>query len=231
MTKRLVLQPAFVLHSRRYSETSSIVDLFTFPEGRVSAIARGSRFRGILRPFVPLLISGSIKTELMSLNQAEINGLAFELSGHRLFSGMYLNELLVRLLQRYDPHPQLFMAYQKTLAALESHADMECQLRLFEKELLSQLGYGISLDREAESGAPILPDCLYYFDPQRGFYRSEFARSALVFKGKHLLAFSAGVLGDEGDLRAAKQLMRVAIEFLLGKSPRSRELFGSHVRG
>jgi DNA repair protein RecO (recombination protein O) len=227
MTKRFVLQPAFVLHSRRYNETSALVDLFTFPEGRVTAIARGSRFRGILRPFVPLLISGSAKTELMNLSVAEINGAAFELSGHRLFSGMYLNELLVRLLQRYDPHPELFMAYQQTLAALESHHEnMERQLRLFERELLSRLGYGISLDKEAESGAPILPDGVYYFDPQRGFYKSEFVRASfLIFKGKHLLAFNSGVLVDEGDLRAAKQLMRVAIEFLLGKSPRSRELF------
>ena len=231
MTQRVVLESAFVLHSRAYGNTSSIVDLLSLSHGRICAIARGartikSRFRGVLRPFVPLLVSWSGTTELMNLTVAEASSIPKEFNGKTLLSGIYLNELLVRLLHRYDPYPEVFLAYQQTLVQLQGQ-NTELVLRQFEKKLLAQLGYGLPLDKEAETAKPIMADAWYYFDPRRGLFKCPMTKlSANTFQGKHLLALHAGAFDNLENLRAAKQLMRLAIESLLGKNQlKSRELF------
>ena len=156
MTNRITLQPSFVLHTRPYRDTSLLVDLFTLNHGRIRAVARSarglrSRYKNQLRPFISLLTTWSGQSDLVTLSQAETHNAFYDFSGSVLISALYLNELLVRTLHLHDPHPDLFVAYQKTLARLVHGDSQEGPLRLFEKTLLSELEYGLVLTKEAES--------------------------------------------------------------------------------
>src|SRR5690348_7406727 len=133
----VVMQPAFILHTRAYRDSSLLLDLFTLDHGRVSAVARGargprSRYKGLLQPFVPLLVSWYWKSELLSLSAAEADGVILNLTGDTLLCGFYLNELLMRLLHRHDAHSQLFSSYQQALQCLQSLQDPAHVLRGFE---------------------------------------------------------------------------------------------------
>ena len=121
--KRVLLQPAYVLHRRAYRETSFLVELFALEYGRLTVIARGARktksaIQGLLQPFIPLLVSWSGKTELLTLTHVEANGAIKFLRGECLFAGFYLNELLMCLLQKWDSHHQLYTVYENTLCGI-----------------------------------------------------------------------------------------------------------------
>src|SRR5262245_10277753 len=153
------VQPAYVLHSYPFRETSLIVETFTRDQGRVALVARGARrpksaLRGVLLAFQPLHISWAGKSELRTLISAERHGTYLPLRGESLMCGFYLNELLLRLLPRDDPHEALFAAYRDALKALASAGEQAAVLRRFELNLLSGLGYAVTLDRDANSGAP-----------------------------------------------------------------------------
>lgn len=229
---RAILQAAFILHSRPFNETSVILDAFTQPFGRISLLAKGvrlvrSRFKGLLRPFVPLVLSWSGKTELMNLNAAESAGSSLELAGNALLSGIYLNELLVRLLPCLDAYPMLFSAYQSTLVAICNDQLRERSLRLFEKTLFAELGYGFSLDKETSNDRIITPEQFYMFVPGRGLNQCAPDDTAdAIFSGKCLLALHHGTLQEADELRAARRLHRLIITTLLGNRPlKSREFF------
>ncbi len=119
-------QPAFVLHSRPYKESSALVDLFT-PQGRLRAVMRAARGKAgsLIRPFVSLEVELRGKSELKTVARLESAGPAHWLDGQALFSGMYLNELLIRLLPAEDAHPALFDHYVATLPALAAHRPLE----------------------------------------------------------------------------------------------------------
>lgn len=233
MTVRVEFQAAFVLHTRPFRDTSLIVDFFTHTHGKVSAVARAgrtqrSKFRGLLRAFVPLAISWSGKSELMSLSKAEPAGAPFDFSGKALISAIYLNELLEKLLAKFDPHPELYNHYQIALTQMQNRsADLAVLLRTFEKQLLIQLGYGIDWTHTADAGDPIIPDNWYIFHPEQGFIPVNTAQgNYLAFQGAHLIAIANDQWHDPAVMRSAKQLMRAAINPLLnGKPVRSRELF------
>ena len=229
---RTALQPAFVLHHRAYRETSLLLDIFTESHGRISLIARGirtnrSKLRSLLQPFVPLLISWQGKSELMLLSSAENNGTPFQLRGDCLLSGFYLNELLVRVLQKQDPHPQLYTIYHNTLLELQAGQLRQQTLRIFEKRLLEELGYGLQLQRDFSTGEELVAEQFYLFYPEQGFKRSEaFAGDRMRFKGKSLLALATEQFNDEECLRDAKRLIRIAFASLLGlQFLHSRKLF------
>lgn len=230
---RAILQAAYVLHTRPLNETSIILEVLTASHGRISLLAKGvrmsarPRFRGLLRPFFPLVVSWSGKTELMSLTAAEPAGAPHTLAGSALISGIYLNELLVRVLPKFDPYPQIFRAYQQMLVDIQHTSSRERGLRIFERELLIELGYGFSLDRETTSGQPIVNERFYVFTPGRGLSACppDYSSDA-VFRGKHILALHHGIFQDAEDLRTAKRLTRLAIQALLGgKTLYSREYF------
>jgi DNA repair protein RecO (recombination protein O) len=236
----ILLQPAYILHTRAYRDTSLLLDIFSQEHGRISLVARGakglrSRFKGVLQAFCPLLISWQGKTELMTLTSAEFNGVAQSLQGGALICGLYLNELLVRLLHRYDPHPRLFQVYQETLAGLQacyvdSSHDLQRLLRLFEKRLLSELGYALQLDCEGQDHLKIKPEQYYYFDPINGLFSAVQTHGVdstkHLFLGESLLALNVERLDEKNTLRDAKRLLRMALAQLLGSKPlRSRELF------
>ena len=227
---RISLQPAFILHQRPYRETSVLLDVLTQDYGRLSLIARGvrkerSRLRAILQPFIHLLISFQGKYELMTLVTAESSGAPISLRRASLLSGFYLNELLVRVLQKQDAHRAIYTIYRDTLLELEQGELQQKTLRLFEKKLLIELGYGLRLQPEVFD-----PEKYYQFFYEQGLVACDEIitkeRQSMIFSGKSLLAFAVEELNSEEILQDAKRLMRLALAPLLGSQPlHSRKLF------
>jgi DNA repair protein RecO (recombination protein O) len=231
-TTRVQLVPGFVLHQRPYRESSLLVETFTATHGRVGLVARGvrssrSRQRSELQLFRPLLLSWNSRGDLGTLTSVEADGTASKLAGRSLFSAFYLNELLVRLVARQDPHPGLFERYRNDLRALNEGVDIEPVLRKFEKTLLEETGYGLLLDYEAEQGTRIQADRYYDYHLQSGPVEVEGPDAqGFIFQGASLLAIARDQL-DESQVRLdAKRLMRSALNLYLGGKPlKSRELF------
>ncbi|WP_152221080.1 DNA repair protein RecO [Pseudomonas sp. SCB32] len=218
-------QAAFVLHSRAYKETSALVDFLT-PQGRLRAVLRGARGKAgaLARPFVPLEAEFRGRSDLKNVVRLEANGIPNLLSGEALFSGLYLNELLIRLLPSEDPHPALFDHYQATLPLLAAGRPLEPLLRAFEWRLLDELGYGFSLESDIV-GQPVAPDGLYRLLPDSGLEPVGSLQPGL-FQGADLLAMAEADWSAPGALAAAKRLMRQALAPHLGGRPLvSRELF------
>ncbi|WP_040933689.1 DNA repair protein RecO [Coxiella burnetii] len=229
MTKRVALEPAFILHRRPYSNTSLILELLTPNHGRVCALARSarglkSRYKGKLELFSPLLISWSGRSDLKFLGDVEANGMPYLLEGEALLCGFYLNELLIRLLHHDDPYLRLFHHYQNTLEKLVN-GRLEATLRCFEKQLLDELGYGLPLSCDVEMKLPFKPDQFYQYLPDRGFLLCEKSEERDVFSGKSLLALQEESFSDESSLKEIKYLMRLTLNRLLGKKLlKTREL-------
>ncbi|WP_437883057.1 DNA repair protein RecO [Pseudomonas sp. LRF_L74] len=216
---------AYVLHSRAYRESSALVDVLT-PSGRWRAVLRGARGKAgtLARPFVPLEMEFRGRGELKNIARLEAAGIPNLLSGAALFSGLYLNELLIRLLPAEDPHPALFEHYALTLRALAANPPLEPLLRAFEWRLLDDLGYGFALDIDVH-GQSIATDALYRLLPDAGLERV-FQLQPGLFQGSDLLAMADADWSSPGALAAAKRLMRQALAPHLGGQPLvSRELF------
>jgi DNA repair protein RecO (recombination protein O) len=225
------MQPAWVLHHRPYRETSALLELLTEAHGRIGAVAKGarrpaSRWRGVLQPFNPLLLSWSGAGELVTVTGAEAAGAPPTIPGARLMSAYYANELLLRLLQRNDPQRAVFIAYASVLADLagddgESHA-----LRVFEKRLLDALGYGLALERDVEPGRPLDPAYAYRYRLDQGATRIEgVAEGVDIFSGRMLLAVAREDFSDPAVCSEARALLRAALDRCLeGKELRTREV-------
>jgi len=166
-------EPAFVLHTHPYKETSLLVEAFSRRFGRVALLARGARrprsaVRGVLLAFHPLRLSWTASGELGTLVAAEWAAGLRSLEGLGLMCGFYLNELLLRLLPREDPHEELFDAYAGSLARLSARAPHAAVLRGFERRMLGELGYAPLLERDAATGLAIEPERRYAYEPDRG---------------------------------------------------------------
>ncbi|NWL78998.1 DNA repair protein RecO [Pseudomonas taiwanensis] len=217
--------PTFVLHSRAYRESSALVDFFT-PEGLLRAVLRGARGKAgtLARPFLPLEAEFRGRGELKNVGRLESAGIPNLLAGEALFSGLYLNELLIRLLPAEDPQPALFEHYAVTVQALAANRPLEPLLRAFEWRLLDELGYGFALDSDV-AGQPIAPDGIYRLLPDAGLEPVGQLQPGL-FQGRELLALAEADWSAPGALGAAKRLMRQALAPHLGGRPLvSRELF------
>jgi DNA repair protein RecO (recombination protein O) len=228
---RVLLQPAFVLHRRPYRDTSLLLEVFGQDHGRLGLVARGaaaprSRLKGLLQPFTPLLLSWSGAGDLATLTGAEEAGHPVPLPPNRVLAGLYANELLVRLLPRLDPHPGLFAAYESLLAELAAVPGEEPPLRRFEKRLLEDLGYGLTLDREAGGGAPIVAEEQYRYVLDRGPIMASRIEIGVPITGRGLLALRDGILSDPTVLKEVKRLTRAALaEQLRGRVLKTRELY------
>lgn len=229
---RVSLQPAYILHRRPYRETSLLLELFSADHGRVGMIARGVRrgkgaSQGLLQPFIPLSLSWTAKSDLVTLTGVEPRQSFAPLSGLGLISAFYVNELLLRLLHRHEPHEELFIAYELVLRRLAAVPEQqEWHLRLFEKALLQELGYGIILDHETDSGIPIQPHLRYKYLPQYGPVPFDSKQQGITVHGSTLLALQQENSFDSQILLEAKRLMRHELQSHLGDAPlRSRELF------
>jgi len=237
---RVNLQPAFVLHSRPYRDTSAMLDVLTAEYGRISLVARGARRQARkgseaarLQPFSPLLVSFSGRAEMKTLTSSEAAGGALPLRGERLYSALYLNELLVRLLHRNDPHPRLFAGYGAALEDLSDNGSMELALRRFELLLIDELGYSFDLSCDAATGELIDPARQYCFDPGLGLVADHgpVASGRTRYRGEDIQQIAAGRL--DGTVRLpARSLLREVLSVHLGDRPlRSRELFLAHKAG
>jgi DNA repair protein RecO (recombination protein O) len=231
---RVNLQPAYVIHRRPYRDSSALLDVFTAEYGRISLVARGANRQtrkgssaALLQPFIPLLVSYSGRLELKTLVATEPAPGMVALHGNRLFSGLYMNELLVRLLHRNDAHPALFASYNAALKALGGVTLVDTVLRRFELVLLEELGYRLELELDCASGQQIQGNQWYHYDPGNGLVACGDATDSLdtAFSGTELLAMASGEFGGSARL-TAKRLLREALAIHLGDEPlRSRELF------
>jgi len=228
---RLEDEPAFVLHSYPFRETSLLVEVFSRQHGRVPLVARGARrpksaVRGLLMNFQPLSLSWFGKHEVRTLHSAEWQGGQPLLQGTALLCGFYLNELLLNLMVRDDPHEQLFDYYQHTLQRLAHGADMASTLRCFEKHLLQELGYALLLEHEAGSAEAIDPAISYRYVVELGAVRDTAeASNGLLVSGKTLQDMAADDYSDAQSARQGKQLMRMLLNHHLGgKMLHTREL-------
>ena len=224
------LVPAFVLHRRRYGDRSLLLELFTLDRGRLPAVARGaaaagSRRRGVLQPFIPLLVGWRGRGEVLTLTRAEAAGRAPPLQGRSLYCGFYLNELLQRLWPREEPAAVLFEAYGATLAALAAGEPQAPLLRRFELTLLRELGQAPELTRDA-AGHPLASEGRYRLEEGRGLVRLRDTEAG-GYPGALLLALAEGRSPPSGaGAREARRFLQQLIEPLLGGRPlKSRALF------
>lgn len=210
---RVTNQPAFVLHSYPYKETSLIVEVFARDYGRVPLMAKGakrphSQLRGVLQTFQPLQVAWTGKSEVRTMVSAEWVGGLRPLERSALLCGFYLNELLVKLLARDDPHAALFDHYVAALNQLAHDEPPAIVLRKFELGLLKETGVAGNISAVAATGQPVLAEQLYVIDPERGPREATVSDTMPVVNGKTLLDMEAGDYTDTTTQQQSKFLMR-----------------------
>lgn len=220
---RVVNQPGFVLHSYPYKETSLIVDIFTRDYGRVALIAKGakrphSRLRGVLQTFQPLSIGWSGKSEMRTLTAAEWIGGLLPLEKSTLFYGFYLNELLVKLMAREDPHPDLFNHYTATLNQLAHDESASIVLRKFECALLKEIGVKGTFVICSQTGEIVHSDKVYVVEPESGPRPVKPMDTAPRILGKTLLDMHDENYADPVTQMQSKFLMRFLLAHHLGSA-------------
>ncbi|GLR62677.1 DNA repair protein RecO [Marinospirillum insulare] len=231
MSQASDFQPAWLLHSRPYRETSALAWLLTLEEGRVNAVVRGvrtkkSRYRALLQPFTPLLVRVSGKHELKNLVGLEATSAPHWLSGEALVCGLYANELLSRLLLPSQACPALFRDYSLLLQLLNNTDQREPALRRFELSLLEHLGYPLLFNDHL--GAPLAKECLYRWLPEQGFLMVQGIAEPhnRTYTGASLLAIANDDWQEKLTRKTAKALTRQLLAPLLGNKPLlSRQLF------
>lgn len=225
-------QPAWLLHARPWQETSQLLEVFTAEYGRVGLIAKGVRrpkspLRGVLQPFQPLLISFSGKSELKTLRSAELQGVPQPLLGDAVMAGFYVNELLLKILQREDSYPSLFAAYGNTVRQLRSGRPA-WPLRRFEQALLGEQGYAVETRFDAD-GEILEPSMKYGYEAEHG--ATALAKIGAQVHGRTLLALNSNDAPDQATLLELKNLLQYLMQPLLdGKSLVSSQIARQHAR-
>jgi DNA repair protein RecO (recombination protein O) len=218
---RIDSQPAFVLHAQPWRETSLLLEVFSRDHGRVGLVARGVRgaraqpLRAALQPLQPLHLNWEGRGELPWLQGAEPAGAALAPSGDALLGAFYVNELLLRLLPRGEPHLALFWRYIECLTALQGGEELAWQLRRFERDLLLGLGYGLALEHEADGSTPIAQERHYRYDPEQGATAVPGPRAGSVAGGT-LRSLANDEAPPAAGLRELRQLMRRVLRHHLG---------------
>lgn len=248
MYKAGTLEPAFILHARNYRDTSLILDLFTLDSGRYSVVSKGvrssrSKIRGRLQPFSPLLIASVGRGELKTSTTIDFPRKPFRLIGKGLMLGLYVNELLYRLLDRFDPVAGLYHGYEDLLSELvltgqsiseqsiseQSVSEQQpggevTAIRRFELCLLQELGYGINFEYDSRDGQPISAGRNYRFVVHEGFHAIR-EPQVETFPGAEVLSIASGDL-EQVDNKRLLNLTRLSLAELLGDKPlKSRSLF------
>lgn len=232
---RIQDQPAYILHHRAFRDTSQILEVITPNYGRLSLMSRGSRgaksrLKSILQPFKPLIIGWSGKGDMPTLTSAEPQMVkTLTLKGKSLPSAFYINELVIKLLHKHDVHERVYLLYESVIRLLADNNEIEPVLRLFEKQLLEELGFGLNLPVNAKTGEAVLAgeEYVYYLEHGPVSLSSVYDESYILkLSGKSLLDLDANTLDSEQSLKDAKRLMRVVLNYYLeGKPIKSRELF------
>jgi len=229
--KRIDNQPGFILKSQAFKETSVIHQVFTRDYGLLSVISKGSRTKNskhgsLLQPFRSLLISWVGKSDLKTLVTAEDRDNISQLSGSSLYCGFYVNELVLNLLHKHDPHSALFDAYERVVNQLSIESKLEPSLRQFEKHLLDETGYGLVLDHEGNSAKAIQSDMRYVYKLGCGAIAESNTNHPDIIFGSALINLKSNQLTNKTELTQVKRLMRRLIDVQLdGKILKSRDLF------
>ena len=239
----------YVLHSYPYRETSLILQVWTEKHGRMGLVAKGARrpkspSRAVLVPFQPLSLDWFGRGELRTLKTAEPSAPATPLAGQSLLSAFYLNELLLKLTTRDDPHEGLFAAYDQAITQMRAISrntgdrppvpftgtgglsPIEPILRRFELRLLQELGYALEMAREAGHGPQIAAEREYFYVVERGAIAApaqgtagagggETPANAVRLRGQTLIDLGRGRFEDAATVAQAKQLMRLLINHSL----------------
>jgi DNA repair protein RecO (recombination protein O) len=227
---RVQNEPAWLLHHRPFQDASRILDVLSRNHGRLSLVARGSRsgrsrLKGLLRPFAPLQVSWVARSDLGTLTGADRLGAPVTLTGEALMAGYYVNELILHLVHRHDPQPELFAAYAEVIEGLEGSVRVPARLREFELDLLRLLGFALDLGQEAGTEAPLEPAGTYEYRIEHGPVPVRDRTGPMIFTGTELLAIRDRHLEDPAVLRAAGRLLREIIAFHLGgKELKSRKV-------
>lgn len=226
-THRQDNQPVYVLHTYPFKETSLVVELFAREFGRVATTAKGARrprsaMRGLLQAFQPMLATWSGRQELKTLHGLDWNGSVLLLQGEALMCGFYMNELLLRLLPREDPHETLFDYYADTLRTLAISHDLATTLRRFELKFLQELGYAIPLMLDVND-TPIVVTQNYRYEAEHGAYVLGNAMNGydngVQLSGKTLIDMANDDYSHTQTKQQSKQLMRYLLAHYLGDQP------------
>lgn len=219
-------QAAYLLHARPYKENQLLLDLITEFDGKVSAVTYVSNRsktnkKALLQPFIPLNIAFKGRSSLKHLTLVEAKSKAITLKGSYLYSGFYLNELLVRLLTDLLPCPEVFQQYQHSLTELQAIKNIEPILRYFELALLEELGqtidFSILLEQSADN---------FYYQAEQGFIPVIGKVTKPCYSKEHLIAIAQQNLSDKAVQHSFKLLMRQIMAPLLGNKPlNSRKFF------
>lgn len=234
---RVELEPLYILHRRPYRESSLLLDALSLQHGRVALVAKGAlspraSLKAVLQPFTPLRASWSGKGGLKSLLTAETVDVPFPLAHRALYSALYLNELVLRLLPEREPVPEIFAHYAQTLHRLAGEASQEPALRVFEDALLVALGYGVHWGWCVDQDVAVRAGQMYALDPDRGILAQPTSESRLSgIPGAALLGMQYGDYDDPLTARVAKRLMRVLIDVRLNGQPLSSRALFSHLKG
>ena len=224
---RVQLHQAYCMHARRYRESSRIMEMLTPEYGLISCLGRGAKNNmSSDKLFVPLLISWSGRGELYTLTHIESTAAKQVISPEISILGMYLNELILKLVPKSSPSKEVFELYQNVIRLIDQQENQEKVLRLFEIELLDLIGHGLSLDKEMDHETAIHEDAIYRYDVGQGPVRIQHEHKAWnVIKGSTLLALRSPLNMDSVYLSEAKQLMRGIINIHLGgRTLHSREI-------
>jgi DNA repair protein RecO (recombination protein O) len=228
---RVTHEPAFLLHTRAYRESSVLLEMLTRAHGRVGLIYKGvkrsHKRTAQLQPFCRLSLAWSGRGELYTLTILEVSRASGLTTSRLKICGLYLNELIMNFVPRNSPSEELYDRYESTLAELSSGADIETLLRRFELYLLQVSGFGPQLEHEAASDQRINPESYYYYDNERGpvLSPSDAAYSQSVISGRTLLALKTSQVPDATSAKESKRLLRGIIDYQLrGKSLMSREI-------
>ena len=221
MNNKVLLQPAFILHSRPYLNSSLIVNLLTQDYGVVHLVAKGvrrekSKLKGLLQPCTPLLINYINKSSLGILIDVETDGYNEKIPNDKIVYALYLNELLVNLLHEHDPHFNLFNVYKEVLLEMLGEKSIEHILRKFEMKLLNEIGYGIDFFKDAQTGDDIIEENLYRFLPNLGFEEVDESNVAKTFFGKNIIRIGKMQFDSTEVLSDSRLILRATIANKLG---------------
>jgi len=229
-SRRVHQEPAWLLHHRPFRDSSRILDVLCRDHGRLSLVARGcrsagSKLKGVLRPFMPLRLSWVMRSDMGTLTGAEVNGAPVALTGDALLSGYYVNELVLHLLHRHDPQPELFSVYGQTIGRLNAVGDPAAALRRFELEALALLGYAVVLDHDTGTGLALRPGERYEYRVPEGPVPAGERAGPLVFSGSELEAIARQEFSVPGTLANAGRLLKSVIAWHLnGRELKSRKV-------
>lgn len=223
-------EPAYVLHRRPYQELNSLVQFLTPGYGRVTAVVRqSSKMLGKnVQSFIPVLLSCGGRGELLNMRAFDPQGKAILTAPREQMTGMYVNELVTRLIPPHAPSRRLFEHYVETLTGLADGNACEPVLRRFELKLLEISGHGLQLEHDHLTHEPLAAGAVYSYEPGEGPVRGgRTGAGAVTCRGETLLELARGLPGgDPGVLREAKLLLRTMINYYLRNRPmHTRSLF------